>query len=107
MNGDSLVENEGQMFENIVTRPYQIPYRALTPKNSEAANLLVTICLSASHVAYQTLRMEPPFMITGQAAGTAAHLALQSGKDVQQVDIHRLQQELTDMRAVLQFETLN
>ena len=107
VNGDSLVENEGQMFENIVTRPYQIPYRALTPKNSEAANLLVTICLSASHVAYQTLRMEPPFMITGQAAGTAAHLALQSGKDVQQVDIHRLQQELTDKRAVLQFETLN
>lgn len=104
VNEDSLVENEGQMFENIVTRPYQIPYRVLTPKAAEASNLLVSICLSSSHVAYQTLRMEPQFMITGQAAGVAAHLAVTSGQDVQQVDVRRLQQDLRDMRAVLTYK---
>lgn len=104
VNEDSMVENEGQMFENIVQRPYQIPYRMLTPRNREANNLLVTICFSASHVAYQTLRMEPQFMITGHAAGTAAHLAIRSGNaDVQKIDVNQLKGKLRSEQQVLAF----
>ena len=80
---DGAVENEGEMY--VPTKPYQIPFRMVLPRASEAANLLVPVCFSASHVAYSTLRMEPQYMIIGQAAGTAAAMAVKSNKSVHEI----------------------
>jgi hypothetical protein len=96
---DGTVQNEGNM--EVPVRPYQIPYRALLPKRAQILNLLVPVCLSASHVAYSTLRMEPVYMILGQAAGEAAALAARSGSPVQDVRIAQLRDALTAHGAVL------
>jgi hypothetical protein len=78
---------------------YDIPYRCLVPH--EPANLLVPVCCSASHVAYCSLRMEPVYMMLGQAAGTAAHLTLAQKTPVQAVDATALRKLLADDGAVL------
>jgi len=90
VNEKGLLKYEGRPQRTEQERmkhiPYQIPYRALIPKKSQVKNLLVPVCMSASHVAYSTLRMEPQFMILGQAAGTAAYLAAKQQKSVQDID---------------------
>ncbi len=96
------VAHEGGMHGGGAVRPYDIPYACLTPH--EVSNLLVPVCLSASHVAYCSLRMEPVYMMLGHAAGDAAHLALgaDAGKQsVQQVDVPKLRKLLTQEGAVL------
>ena len=93
------VENEGDM--QVRVSPYQIPYRVMLPKRGEATNLLVPIAFSATHVAYSTLRMEPQYMIVGQAAGVAAKLALDRDIAVQDVDASALAAKLKSQRAVL------
>jgi len=82
---------------------YDIPYGCLTPLNEpgQPANLLVPVCLSTSHVAYCSLRMEPVFMMLGQAAGDAAHLALARGTKVQDVDVGQLRARLRSEGAIL------
>ncbi len=94
-----FVRNEGDM--QVSVKPYQIPYRVMLPKSRETTNLLVPVAFSASHVAYSSLRMEPQYMILGQAAGVAAKLAIASGKPVQEIDVPRLMDRLRKSGAVL------
>ncbi len=93
------VENEGDM--QVKVTPYQIPYRMMLPKRSEATNLLVPVCFSATHVAYSTLRMEPQYMILGHAAGLAAKMAADGAVAVQEIDVAALRGKLRTQRAVL------
>ncbi|GGL87372.1 FAD-dependent oxidoreductase [Micromonospora yangpuensis] len=90
---DGQVRNEGDVQVG-VPGPYPISYRSIVPTAGQCANLLVPVCLSASHIAYGSIRMEPVFMILGQSAATAASLALAAGTSVQQVDVPALQARL-------------
>ncbi len=82
-------------------RHWSISYAALTPKRTQARNLLVPVAASATHVAYASVRVEPQFMIMGQAAGVAAALAAERGIPVQDVPIAELQARLRSAGAVL------
>lgn len=86
---NGMVKNEGDVQIGGFG-PYPIAYRAITPKAGECANLLVPVCLSASHIAYGSIRMEPVFMALAQAASTAAVLAIDENKTVQQVDARKI-----------------
>jgi hypothetical protein len=96
---DGTVQNEGDV--QVPVQPYEISYRIMTPKRSESTNLLVPVCFSATHVAYSSLRMEPQYMIIGQAAGVAAALAIREHKAVQDVSIDALQKNLREHHAIL------
>ena len=99
---EGLAQNEGDM--QVAVKPYEIPYRVLLPKRAEAENLLVPVCFSASHVAYSSLRMEPQYMILGQAAGVAAGMAAKRGLAVQGIDVSALRERLRERGAVLAWE---
>ena len=101
VNAEGNAENEGDV--EVPVKPYQIPYRVIVPKRGEAVNLLVPVCFSASHIAYSSLRMEPQYMIIGQAAGVAAGLALKESKDVQDIDTARLTARLKEEDAVMEY----
>lgn len=94
-DGVAMVKNEGNV-EIPGGYPYPVSYRSLTPKRSECTNLLVPVCLSASHIAYGSIRMEPVFMALGQACGVASALAVDSGCGVQEVNVDALQAVLAD-----------
>ncbi len=79
---DGRVWNEGDV-EVGGFPPYAVSWQALIPKPDECENLLVPVCLSASHIAYGSIRMEPVFMVLGQSVATGAALAIDSGKSVQ------------------------
>ena len=88
--GKAMVKNEGNV-EIKGGLPYDVSYRCLTPKREECDNLLVPVCLSASHIAYGSIRMEPVFMLLGQSAAKAACLAIDGGVKVQEVDVTKIQ----------------
>ncbi|MEO2029072.1 MAG: FAD-dependent oxidoreductase [Fuerstiella sp.] len=92
-NGVQTVRNEGG-FGHGFPKPYPVSYRSIVPRKNECENLLVPVCLSSSHVAYGSIRMEPVFMILGQSAGTAAAMAIDKDIAVQDVDYATLKAEL-------------
>lgn len=96
---DGSVQNEGNV--EVPVQPYEIPYRSILPIARQATNLLVPVCLSATHVAYSSLRMEPQYMIIGQAAGTAAALAVKVNSAVQTVSVSQLQRHLLEAHSIL------
>ena len=98
---DGQVRNEGNARGDI-TVPYPISYRSLVPKAAECSNLLVPWSLSSSHTAFSSIRMEPVFMILGQSAGTAACFAIDEGTSVQNLNIAKLQAQLTADGQILQ-----
>ena len=77
-------------------------YKSIVPKKSECENLFVPVALSASHVAFGSIRMEPVFMILGQSAATAASMAIDAGCAVQDVDYPKLRERLLADGQVLQ-----
>lgn len=93
------VYNEGYLSVPVV--PYQIPYRSMVPRYRECRNLLVPVCVSASHVAFSSIRMEPQYEMLGHAAGLAAVQALTKDVAVQQIDVTALQARLHDEGQVL------
>jgi len=92
---NGMVKNEGDVQIGLGI-PYPISYRAIVPKRTEIKNLLVPVCLSASHIAFGSIRMEPVFMVLGQSAATAAVMAIDAGKAVQDVDVKALQRNLKE-----------
>jgi len=92
-DGKAMVKNEGNV-EIGGFKPYSISYRSLLPKENECTNLLVPVCLSASHIAFGSIRMEPVFMVSGQSAGVAACLAIDNNTGVHGVDVALLQEIL-------------
>ncbi len=92
---NGMVKNEGNV-EVRVPHPYPVSYRSITPRKSECTNLLVPVCLSASHIAYGSIRMEPVFMMLGQSAAMAATMAIDGGLAVQEIDVNTLQQWLKE-----------
>jgi hypothetical protein len=96
-----FVRNEGDM--QVPVSPYQIPYRVMLPKRTEATNLLVPVAFSASHVAYSSLRMEPQYMIIGQAAGVAAKLAMVGRRTIHEIDTKELQNRLKGQGAIFEY----
>jgi hypothetical protein len=83
--------------------PYPIAYRAIVPSRKGCRNLFVPVCLSATHIAYGSIRMEPVFMVLGQSAATAAALAIDGACDAQQVPYGKLRQRLRDDKQVLEW----
>jgi hypothetical protein len=100
-NGRQTVRNEGGFGGVDCPKPYPVSYRSIVPKRDECINLLVPVCLSSSHVAYGSIRMEPVFMILGQSAGAAAGLAVDSGA-VQDVAYPELRVKLETAKQVVQ-----
>jgi hypothetical protein len=103
---DGCVRNEGDV-QVYGFNPYPIPYRSIVPKRGEATNLLVPVCVSASHIAYGSVRMEPVFMILGQSAAIAGHLALLEKCSVQDVPYAKLRPLLLEEGQALKWETPN
>lgn len=98
-----FARNEGNI-EVSPERAYPISYDAIIPKRQEATNLLVPVALSASHIAYGSIRMEPVFMILGQSAAAAASIAIREGRSVQDVDYGMLKQQLLSEQQILALE---
>jgi hypothetical protein len=94
------VMNEGDVEVRLL-KPYPIAYHSIIPKATQCVNLLVPVCLSATHIAYGSIRMEPVFMVLGQSAAIAATQAMEQGVDLQQLDYSALRARLLAARQVL------
>ncbi len=96
---DGRVVNEGDV--EIPAKPFPISYRSLVPKKKEITNLIVPVCLSSSHIAYGSIRMEPVFMILGQSAGIIADLAMAKKIAVQDISYEELEKELVNAGQII------
>jgi hypothetical protein len=93
VTSDGFVQNEGDIGVH-PKQPYRIAYGSIIPQSDECENLLVPVCVSSSHIAFGSIRMEPVFMILGQSAATAACLAIDNAVSLQDLSYDVLQQRL-------------
>jgi hypothetical protein len=98
---EGFVKNEGNV-EAHVKGPYPISYRSIVPKEKECKNLLVPVCVSSTHIAFGSIRMEPVFMVLGQSAAIAASMSIDKGIPVQHVSYTELQKVLLENKQRLQ-----
>jgi hypothetical protein len=101
---DGQVKNEGNV-EKGGFPPYPISYRSIIPKKGQASNLLVPVCLSATHIAFGSIRMEPVYMVLGQSAAIAASLAIEEGIALHDLDYEKLRIVLEENNQVLEHIT--
>ena len=101
VNDLGFVENEGNV-EAYVEKPFPISYRSIIPKKSECENLVVPVCLSASHIAFGSIRMEPVFMVLGQSSAIIANLAIEKNVTVQDLNYSKLKSILIDKGQILE-----
>lgn len=92
---NGMVKNEGDVQVHGFS-PYPIAYRSITPKRTECTNLLVPVCVSSTHIAFGSIRMEPVFMVLGQSAAMAAAMAINNQVQVQDVNITELRRILLE-----------
>lgn len=102
ITAEGYVQNEGDILVHL-PGPYQIAYGAIIPKREQCANLLVPVCISSSHIAFGSIRMEPVFMILGQSAATAAALAIEKDSSVQDLPYATLSTRLLEDDQVLEY----
>jgi FAD-dependent oxidoreductase family protein len=98
---DGAVQNEGDIGVS-TNGPYSIAYGALVPRRGQAGNLIVPVCVSSSHIAFGSIRMEPVFMVLGQSAATAAAMAIDGGVALQDVPYAQLRERLLKDGQVLE-----
>jgi hypothetical protein len=99
---EGFVQNEGDIGVS-PKRPYQIDLGSILPKKNECTNLLVPVCVSCSHIAFGSIRMEPVFMILGQTAGTVAAMAVQKGKNIHDLSYDEIKTKLESDGQVLKY----
>lgn len=100
VDANGFVQNEGNVEAHNFP-PYTISYRSIVPKKEECSNLLVPVCVSATHIAFGSIRMEPVFMVLGQSAATAASVAIDGGVAIQDIDYPKLKTVLLKDKQVL------
>jgi hypothetical protein len=100
VDANGFVQNEGNVEAHNFP-PYPISYRSIVPKKEECSNLLVPVCVSATHIAFGSIRMEPVFMVLGQSAATAASIAIDGGVAIQDIDYPKLKTVLLKDKQVL------
>lgn len=98
---EGYVQNEGDI--GVKCKPYEIAYGSLIPKKEQCENLLVPVCVSSSHIAFGSIRMEPVFMILGQSAATAACHAIDADLPVQDISYDKLRKRLVADGQVLEY----
>lgn len=99
---EGYVQNEGDIGVPTLG-PYEIAYGSLIPKKGQCGNLLVPVCVSSSHIAFGSIRMEPVFMILGQSAATAASLAIDANQSVQDIPYAKLREQLLKDGQILEY----
>jgi hypothetical protein len=101
---DGKVATEGESNETISPGPYKISYRSIIPKEDECSNLLVPVCLSSTHIAMSSIRMEATWMLIGESAGIAAVQSINEGVPVQRIDMSKYNQNLLSAGQILEWD---
>jgi len=101
VNSKGYISNEGNVSAHIKA-PFPISYRSIVPKKEECSNLLVPICLSATHIAFGSIRMEPVFMVLGQSSAVIASLAIEEDKAVQEIEYNKIRKMLIKQAQVIE-----
>jgi hypothetical protein len=106
VTSEGFVQNEGDVGVS-PPMPYSVAYGSLIPKKGECSNLIVPVCISSSHIAFGSVRMEPVFMILGQSAAAAASIAIDNQQSVQDISYEMLKDKLIRENQVLSLPVVN